>query len=434
MENLQDEIREIRGQLRRAMNGVTSTSMREKGIVYKLNFGVSYPDIKEIARTHEPNAELASALWKEDIREFKILATLLCPADTFPREEAKRWVEEIPYLEIAEHCARNLFAHLPYKEDLLIKQIKLLNDIFHHPNAQDGHFDEKMFKMKKKELKDRIISNQDDKFYYSLEKLFSYFGKDEPLGISTYGYLKEIDGIANAELYDYFLQCIQEDQKNIYVVGNVDESIVSLFAENLSFPESTQEYETVYQMPKHHDDIIEIFEKQDITQAKLNMGYLTDANFVRENHYAFTVFNMIFGSSSQSKLFKTVREKHSLCYYISSSYDAFNSIVVITAGIESQDYEKVKELVAEQLKAMQNGKFDDKDIEIAKLMIKNALVRTKDEPISQIALLFNKNITHKEETDEEYISKIMAVSKQDIIDVCQSMTLDTIFLLKGRDE
>ena len=100
----------------------------------------------------------------------------------------------------------------------------------------------------------------------------------------------------------------------------------------------------------------------------------------------------------------------------------------------SQDYEKVKELVAEQLKAMQNGKFDDKDIEIAKLMIKNALVRTKDEPISQIALLFNKNITHKEETDEEYISKIMAVSKQDIIDVCQSMTLDTIFLLKGRDE
>lgn len=120
MENLQDEIREIRGQLRRAMNGVTSTSMREKGIVYKLNFGVSYPDIKEIARTREPSAELASALWKEDIREFKILATLLCPADTFPREEAKRWVEEIPYLEIAEHCARNLFVHLPYKEDLTL--------------------------------------------------------------------------------------------------------------------------------------------------------------------------------------------------------------------------------------------------------------------------------------------------------------------------
>lgn len=55
MESLQDEIREIRKELRLAMNGVISTSMREKGIVYKLNFGVPYPEIKGIARKHKPN-------------------------------------------------------------------------------------------------------------------------------------------------------------------------------------------------------------------------------------------------------------------------------------------------------------------------------------------------------------------------------------------
>ena len=120
MESLQDEIREIRKQLRLAMNGVISTSMREKGIVYKLNFGVPYPEIKEIARKHKPNGELAAALWKEDIREFKILATFLQPAEKLPLEEAKRWVKEIPYLEIAEHCCRNLFVHLPYMEDFTL--------------------------------------------------------------------------------------------------------------------------------------------------------------------------------------------------------------------------------------------------------------------------------------------------------------------------
>ncbi|WP_455632990.1 DNA alkylation repair protein [Parabacteroides sp.] len=117
MERLQDEIREIRKELRLAMNGVISTSMREKGIVYKLNFGVPYPEIKGIARKHKPNGELAAALWKEDIREFKILATFLQPAETLPLEEAKRWVKEIPYLEIAEHCCRNLFVHLPSMEN-----------------------------------------------------------------------------------------------------------------------------------------------------------------------------------------------------------------------------------------------------------------------------------------------------------------------------
>ena len=62
---LQNELKEIRTQLRLAMNGVISTSMREKGIVYKLNFGVPLPEIKQIATTHKPNSELAAALWQD---------------------------------------------------------------------------------------------------------------------------------------------------------------------------------------------------------------------------------------------------------------------------------------------------------------------------------------------------------------------------------
>ena len=111
---LHDRLREIRTQLRLAMNGIASASMREKGVVYKLNFGVSLPEIKQIAAAHQPDSELAAALWKEDVREFKILASMLQPTEDFSMEQAKQWVEEIPYLEIAEQCCRNLFARLPY--------------------------------------------------------------------------------------------------------------------------------------------------------------------------------------------------------------------------------------------------------------------------------------------------------------------------------
>lgn len=120
---LQDELREIRTQLRMAMNGVISTSMREKGMIYKLNFGVPLPEVKLIAARHEPGSELAVALWKEDIREFKLLAPLLQPVDDFPFEQAEQWVKEIPYLEIAEQCSRNLFCKLPYAEDLTLELI-----------------------------------------------------------------------------------------------------------------------------------------------------------------------------------------------------------------------------------------------------------------------------------------------------------------------
>lgn len=118
-----DKIKEIRNELRLAMNGVTSTSMREKGIVYKLNFGVPIPEIKQIASKYEKEAELAAALWKEDIREFKILATLLQPADTFSREQATRWIAEIPYMEIAEQLCVNLLKEVPYAESVILEYL-----------------------------------------------------------------------------------------------------------------------------------------------------------------------------------------------------------------------------------------------------------------------------------------------------------------------
>ena len=46
------------------MNGAVSQSMREKGLVYKLNFGVELPRIKMIAENYEKNHDLAQALWK----------------------------------------------------------------------------------------------------------------------------------------------------------------------------------------------------------------------------------------------------------------------------------------------------------------------------------------------------------------------------------
>lgn len=103
------------------MNGVISTSMRQKGMNYKLIFGVPIPEIKHIAAAHEPDAELARALWKEDVREMKILATLLFPTGSMTQEEALAWMREIPYPEIAEQCCNNLFPTVEQPDQLALK-------------------------------------------------------------------------------------------------------------------------------------------------------------------------------------------------------------------------------------------------------------------------------------------------------------------------
>lgn len=103
------------------MNGMVSQSMREKGMEYKLNFGIEYPRIKEIVAGYEPDHELAQALWKENIRECKILAGLLQPADTFYPEIADIWIEGMDYPELAEYTVMNLFQRLPYASEVVFR-------------------------------------------------------------------------------------------------------------------------------------------------------------------------------------------------------------------------------------------------------------------------------------------------------------------------
>ena len=63
-EQLHQRLKDIKTQLRLSMNGAVSQSMREKGLVYKLNFGVELPRIKGIAAGYEKDHSLAQALWK----------------------------------------------------------------------------------------------------------------------------------------------------------------------------------------------------------------------------------------------------------------------------------------------------------------------------------------------------------------------------------
>lgn len=116
-------IRNIRTDLRLTMNGVVSSSMRDKGVDYKMNFGVDIPRLKGIAEKYESSAALAQELWRLDVRELKILSTMLYPVDEFAMENANEWANDIPNQEIRENLCRNLLQQLPYADKLVAQWV-----------------------------------------------------------------------------------------------------------------------------------------------------------------------------------------------------------------------------------------------------------------------------------------------------------------------
>lgn len=112
------------------MNGVVAQSMRDKGVEYKINWGASLPMLKDKARDIGKDYALAIALWKEDVRECKILATLVMPPSEMIPEVVDIWMEQTESVEIAELASFNLYQHLPYVAEKAYQWIASEKDIY----------------------------------------------------------------------------------------------------------------------------------------------------------------------------------------------------------------------------------------------------------------------------------------------------------------
>lgn len=109
-----DKLKEIKQSFRLIMNGVTSQSMRDKGSDYHINWGASITHLREMAAEIGQDYDLAIALWKENVRECKILATMIMPANKILPEVVDIWMEQTASQEIAEMASFYLYQHLPF--------------------------------------------------------------------------------------------------------------------------------------------------------------------------------------------------------------------------------------------------------------------------------------------------------------------------------
>ena len=112
--DIQQQVKEIKQSFRQMMDGSIAASMRTKGVDYKLNWGATLPRLREKAEEIGKNYDLAIALWKENVRECKILATMIMPPNEVLPEVIDIWMEQTPTQEIAEQAAFNLYQYLPY--------------------------------------------------------------------------------------------------------------------------------------------------------------------------------------------------------------------------------------------------------------------------------------------------------------------------------
>lgn len=117
------------GAMRKQMNGAVADAMYYYGADYGLNYGVSLPTVRQIAREQEKDHALALYLYKQQVRELRLAALHIAQAEAITMEELPTWAEGVINSEIAEEMA---FALLP--------NTTILSDIFTAWSESDNEF------------------------------------------------------------------------------------------------------------------------------------------------------------------------------------------------------------------------------------------------------------------------------------------------------
>ncbi len=322
---------------------------------------------------------------------------------------------------------------LPQSDENMLKtSIEKVLEIVFNPLVENGEFKKEYVQQEKENVKRIIQGKTDNKARYAFDRCIEEMYKDEPYGLYKYGYIEDLENITPKNLYEYYKKMISECKIDIFVSGNIEE--VKDIVEKNENIQKLQEREANYKINKIETKEIvqekEIKEEMDVTQGKIVIGLDLELDN-EEQKYDAMLYNAILGGTANSKMFQEVREKASLAYTAGSSYVRYKSNIFIRCGIEIKNYEKALEIIRKQLEDMKNGVFTDEDIENAKNGIISGIKSIDDEQDTEITYFFGQELTDTKTSLEQYIEKIQNVTKQEIVAVANSITINTVYFLKN---
>lgn len=317
----------------------------------------------------------------------------------------------------------------------LEKSISFLLELIFNPNVCNNKFNSSSFNIVKKIIKENIDTIKEQTSYYSNIRMHEEMDKKSILSYRSIGYSNDLNKITESNLYKYYLSILKNDIVDIFIIGDVDKNevrriITKLFNIN-TIKEPSKSHILIHD--KFRKQVKVVKEKMDIEQSKLVIGCKLNNLTEFERKYVMGIYAYILGGGPDSKLFKEVREKNSLCYNISSIYNGVFNTLKISAGIDSNNFIKAVKIIKKQLKDMSLGKFDERDIKCAYMTYLNTYKEIMD---SQNALLNSYVSMEYLSLDpfEKREKEIKKVIKDMIINVSKKIIIDTIYLLEDSHE
>ena len=318
-------------------------------------------------------------------------------------------------------------------EPVFAPLMAFLAELLLNPQLENGAFPEAVVDSEKLNLENAMLSRINDKRTYAASQLIRTMCAGQPYGIPRIGEPENLKNITAKSLYAHYRDLLATSRVELFYMGSLSPAAVTKVLQTvLAELPRAEVFVPVGTTPAPAArPVQEKTERLDVTQGKLSLGFFTDITAKDPRYPALVLAATVFGGGATSKLFTNVREKMSLCYYASASFEKFKGVLSVSSGVEFSKLETAKTEILRQLEACKAGDITDDELESARGYLVSDLKIAMDSPGRLDDYYMGQILLEQDGTMEDLASAIARVTKQEAADAIQALRLDTIYALEG---
>ncbi|MCM0595428.1 EF-P 5-aminopentanol modification-associated protein YfmF [Weissella uvarum] len=318
-------------------------------------------------------------------------------------------------------------------QSLLAQGLTFLKDMLTQPlgNATDG-FDLTIFERQKDFLLDEMAALEDDRPYIANRHALNAYFDQAAQALPAYGTPKAVEDVTPQQAYQAFKAMWADDRLDILISGDVDENTCwNLVKQTFAVqPNTGVKHANLYYHQPVHVPVKTVAERQPVNQSQLAMIYQLE--IAPEHRFAAYVFEAIFGGTPVSRLFMDVRETQGLAYTISTDYNRFTDVLLVSAGVASVQVGPAQAAIEANLKSLAQTLVTDEELAMVKQLMWTDFMTSLDNQSQVQDRAYVSALTGQSIAD--WWDNLSAVTPQAVQAVAKRATLQVAYVLKGTNE
>jgi predicted Zn-dependent peptidase len=302
-------------------------------------------------------------------------------------------------------------------------------DLFHQVIFEHDSFNEDIFKEEKRMLLEQWETIKDKKRIYAVNQFNEHFFEKDMYGYPISGTYKDIKKMNVDQIFQYYKNVFLKNSVRLIANGDLtNKQIDKINQFGLERGQLSLPLELKF---RDHRTLKVVKEPTNMQQAILKFGYHFPIFRSDKLYYPAILLDDILGGYPESRLFQDIREKQGLCYDISSSYDAYKGVLLISSGVDLKHMDHAVESIKRLVEELIETSVTPLELEHAKAYFAHEIKNSLDSQGIQTRRLFLKDSLGFNETVEEKLVAIEKVTIEEVKEAALFLKLDTVYILHG---